>query len=116
LTEFQPMCGKVGASTSSTVRPASRPKVSTPPSSLASNRTWKPQANAETRPAGTNPIAQRLDQTAFPEMLHGRAGRADTGHDDRVHAGQIPAAFSATLTSAPTAARALVMLTMFAAP
>ena len=82
------MCGSVGASTSATVRPARSPSASASPSSLASKKSWKPEADAEARSAGANPVAQRLEQAALAQVDHGRRGGADTRNDDRVDAGQ----------------------------
>src|SRR5450759_426472 len=46
------------------------------------------QADAEARPAGSDPVTKRLEQAVFAQVIHCRPGGPNTGHDDRVHVGE----------------------------
>jgi hypothetical protein len=73
------------------------------------------QADAEARPAGPDPVAQRLQQTTLSQVGHRRSGGADARHDDRVDAA-ISDGVGGHDDFGPDRGQGLVMLTMFAAP
>ena len=63
-TWFQPMCGSVGASSRRTVRPGSTPSVVGAVLVAALEQELQPEADAEERPVGGDPGADRLDEAA----------------------------------------------------
>ncbi len=83
------MCGRRGASTRRTVRPASTPSVRGAVLVAAVEEELHPQADAQEGAVGGDPAPDRLHEPAPSQPFHRGPGRTDAGHHEGVGAGQV---------------------------